>query len=664
MKKIATSLGLPLLTLCLVLWSGLTIGQTLINLQPDQSLLVPGSIILVPVNVTSTFESAELYFTYDKDVLTPATPFTTGIDPNFTITASGPDYNLTTSTIQVSSVDFSNHTLTGTSLVSLRFVFDGGSTSIHLRKSPDPSPICKFFDEFGIQVTPYTFTDATMSGSSGATVYSSTGVNLLWKNASSWKMWDGTPGFVPTGNVNAVITSDSVTIDANARAKYLTINPTGKLTLNSGKTLTATGNFTIESGGSFIDKNTSNTLAATVQRTMNGNWVQGHTSYISHLVSSPVANQLNSMFNGSLMNKWNEVTQYWDPLSFPYITMGIGTGYAVAPLNPGITATFNGVLNTGSVIVSGLTKTGATTWSGYNLVGNPYPCAIKWNSNITLSNVDPSAWVWNGAGAYIANIQGSGGVIGAEQGFFVHATATGSVTFTNAVRTHLASSFYKSTISDLLTLKVEGNNFWDQTQVLVNSLATEGYEAEYDALKLMGSADAPQIYTMLPSENLSINSLPSLSSSMIIKLGFIPGAAGNFTITASDLESFPASTDFFLEDLVANKNQNLKISPVYNFEATPGQNEHRFNLHFAPVGVSENRQSSINIYSAESIVYVNVPIDMKGNIVVYDMLGREISSTAIQSNSLNKINLGVPTGFYLVKVNGDSNTTTGKVFIR
>ena len=75
MKKIATFAGLPLLALFLVLWSGATNGQTSISLLPNQTSLTPGQIVLVPVKITSTFETVGLYLTYDKDVLTPATPF-------------------------------------------------------------------------------------------------------------------------------------------------------------------------------------------------------------------------------------------------------------------------------------------------------------------------------------------------------------------------------------------------------------------------------------------------------------------------------------------------------------------------------------------------------------------------------------------------------------
>ena len=88
MKKIATFLGLPVLALFLVLWSGIATGQTLVTLQPDQSSLVPGQIVQVPVYVKSTFESADLYLSYDKAVLTPALPFVTALYTGFNAAAT------------------------------------------------------------------------------------------------------------------------------------------------------------------------------------------------------------------------------------------------------------------------------------------------------------------------------------------------------------------------------------------------------------------------------------------------------------------------------------------------------------------------------------------------------------------------------------------------
>jgi hypothetical protein len=87
-------------------------------------------------------------------------------------------------------------------------------------------------------------------------------------------------------------------------------------------------------------------------------------------------------------------------------------------------------------------------------------------------------------------------------------------------------------------------------------------------------------------------------------------------------------------------------------------------LHFSPVGMSDNKHSGLKIYSVEKTVYVNVTSEMKGNIIVYNLLGSEITRKPVQSNTLNKINLDVPTGFYLIKVEGDNSSSAEKVFIR
>ena len=194
--------------------------------------------------------------------------------------------------------------------------------------------------------------------------------------------------------------------------------------------------------------------------------------------------------------------------------------------------------------------------------------------------------------------------------------------------------------------------------------ATSGFDFEYDTYKLFGLQDAPQLYSITPSEILSINSLADVASRPTVAMGLKVGVNGTYTLTASDLGTFAAGSDIYLEDVLANKVQDLNSNPVYTFSATSGDLEHRFNIHFASVGVSENKPSGIKIYSNENTVFVNIPSDMKGNIVVYNMLGIEITRTTIQAYSLNKINLDVPTGFYLVKVDGDSNTNAGKVFIK
>jgi hypothetical protein len=671
-----------LLVLFIGLSSLMTLGQnprvpsamSSISIAPDVSGLSVGDIVHVDIKITTATEpsqpivSAILKIKYDQGVLVPLGP--NGITAVYGSSTYSPFFNTTMLAIIWESPSLGDEELSDQTIATLNFIYIGGTTSTTMEFNTTAPNVTSFSNVAGDKTFPGSYTNKIISGAGPGTYNlhsKTTGGIFNWNNATSW-----VEGLTPSSASNVFITGAEMQISysniVKSKCINLTIYPAGKLTVKNDISLfSVAGNMVIQgdatSTGSFVDLGITTVAGTTtVARVLDGNWVPGNTTYKSHLISSPVRGQSNALFYGSLMNIWNEPAQNWDPLTLPYITMKAGKGYAVAPLAPGITATFSGKLNTGDTIAN-VTNAGTGTWSGYNLVGNPYPSAINWNSSVVLTNVGTAAWVWNG-GNYIANDQGTGLVIAAEQGFFVRATAAGTVKFTNAARTH-GGTFYKSSVSDLLTLKVSGNDYWDQTQIAVKPMATAGYDDMYDAMKFPGSPEAPQFYSMLPVEQLSINALPDLNGTPLVQLGFKAGSSNIFTITADGIETFASNTEFFLEDLVANKVQNLRVNPVYIFSAAPGQVEHRFNLHFAPVGIQESPLTSgIKIYSAEKSVYVNISTDMKGIIVVYNMLGREIARADIQSLSINKINLDVPSGFYLVKVDGDSNTSTGKVFIK
>ena len=675
--------------LLLILGSFVTQAQG-IKLGGTRTGLHPGDTVMIPLRVTgNSVHTVEIDFNYDQSVLAPqANIFSQVYFPPIGLSWQPSPYyssSIYNFVFNSGSTSVPLPNMTDRLIGYFCFIYTGGPsglTTIHLRQSPS-LPYCRFWNAIGTLIPVSTFSsDFSIGGTTGlsSTVLYSipTGGPLDWDSPDSWSTTpSGSAGttLTPAKCFDVVIQGDEIQIngliiEGPANCNNLTINPAGKLTMNSIHPFTVNGNMDIQGDatgtGSFVDYGTTTvTGTTTVARAMTGNWIHGNTLYQSHLISSPVAGQSNSIFTGSLMNAWNEGTQHWDSLTLPFITMNVGTGYDLAPVNGGITAIFSGVLNSGDKTISGLTKSGSGTYSGFNLIGNPFPSAINWNTSVIPTSVYNFAWVWNG-GAWLTidRTLGSGGIIAAEQGFFVQASGAGSVKIPSSVRTH-GATFYKSTASDLLTLKVEGNNYWDQTQIHLNSASTAGYDAEYDALKWMGSAEAPQIYSMLPDVQLSINSLPNLTGSPVIPFGFAAGSVNNFTITTSGIASFAPGTEFYLEDIVANKVQNLKLNPIYTFNAAPGQQEHRFNLHFSPVGIQEsNTVAGIKIYSAEKTIYVNIPTDMNGTIVVYNLLGNEITSSVIQSHSLNKINLNVPSGFYLVKVAGDTYTSTGKVFIK
>jgi hypothetical protein len=684
MKKLAKFLDRSLLTVLFLLGVVVSNGQS-VTLLPNQGPLTPGQIVLVPITMTATFSSAEFYINYDRDVLTPASPFTTALDSRFNLGIINANWNPAINPSAIAFVplenpDFLNITMDGEPIVTLRFIFNGGSSTLHLRKSPDANPLSKLFDEFGTPITGVTYTDATMNGPL-TTVYSAA-AGGSWASASTWKLdLAGTlAGFVPTGNVNAVITSNTVTVGATARAKDLSINPGGKLTVNSTFGLTTTGNFTILSSasgtGSFLNNGTL-TVAGTIsaQRWLTASWDGGFptATTIWHYVSPPVSGATINTFLGSLLNSWNEPLNKWDPLTIPVTTPLVPAfGYGVAKHTPDGIVTFSGgTLNNAASYSPSVSLTGTYgPGTGWNLIGNPYPCAIDWDL-LTKTNILGSVYTWNATTHnYASYASGIGtltdGILPSEQAFFVQALTTGAaITIPSSSRLHSATGLYKNTAEDLITMNVKGSGVGEDIAIIhFRPEATTEFDNDFDAFKLFGMEDAPQLYSMTTTDNLSINTLPDVSSHPVIAMGLSVGFNDTYTFTASDLESFPAGTEIVLEDLKTNYSQNIASNPVYSFTAAPGDPIHRFNVHFSPVGMSDNKHSGLKIYSVEKTVYVNVTSEMKGNIIVYNLLGSEITRKPVQSNTLNKINLDVPTGFYLIKVEGDNSSSAEKVFIR
>ena len=323
------------------------------------------------------------------------------------------------------------------------------------------------------------------------------------------------------------------------------------------------------------------------------------------------------------------------------------------------TASFVGTLNTGN-FGSGLTRTG----QGWNLVGNPYASPIDWDAvtgwtktdveNATYRHVNNVTWA-----EYVGGVGANGGTryIAPNQGFFVRVTTgftLGTLGMTNAVRTHSTAPFFKDEIADIVRLEVSGNGFTNETVIRFLDVATPEFDGEWDAHKLFGIVpEAPAIYSV---ENgmMAINSLPATNA---VPVGVKAGVPGEFTITATETSEF---TVVILEDLLTGAITDLKSnSYTFNYDMNL---DSRFIVHFAPLAVGENPADLINIYSSQKDVYVSVPANTEGEIVVYNIMGQEVARTII-TDVINKVTLD-NSAYYVVKVMSNESVVTKKVFVK
>jgi len=434
---------------------------------------------------------------------------------------------------------------------------------------------------------------------------------------------------------------------------------------------------------SLLDNGTFNVSGTTTVQ-------QYLTSEMWHLVSPPISDAEIGIYMNIYLKEYNEPTDTWtylvNPITMPMnVTQGY-SAWASNDLTGPTTVNFAGTLNANvDYPIGSLSYTPSSPASGWNLLGNPYPSPLQWNSLWTKADLSEWACVHNNGNDECYNaLTGTGwplagsmanGIIPSTQGFWVRATsASASLTIPQSERKYSSQSFYKGSgieMNETIRLRVDGND--DSDAVLLQFIpgATSGYDPMFDLEKRWGYTESPQIYAIINEDELfSVSVLPKLHHDLIIPIGFEVGVEGSFSLSATELSlsnSITASEmQVVLEDLMENTLTVLTLKDVYQFEATPSDKKHRFNLHFknSKTDVNDITNAGVNIYSNENIVYVQIPEISNGDIVIYDMMGREVARKHSTGETITRIEVNAGTGYYVVKAQTGDQFVTEKVFIK
>ena len=223
--------------------------------------------------------------------------------------------------------------------------------------------------------------------------------------------------------------------------------------------------------------------------------------------------------------------------------------------------------------------------------------------------------------------------------------------------------------TQLLTLSITGNGYSDQADIMFDSTATNGFDNQFDMLKLFGMAAAPQFYSYTDSNlKLSINALPMYTPNLRVQLGLRLGYDTSYTIAASGINSFPSNTYICLKDSLLNTLINLNTNPNYTFNGHTTESLTRFVLYFYNTTAINNiSDDSHNIYTDNNTIYVHSEkSDIIKEIEVYNLLGQVVYSKRIDDGSnFYKINMmNNEKNIYLVKIKSKTKTFTKKVILR
>ena len=503
----------------------------------------------------------------------------------------------------------------------------------------------------------------------------------------------------PTSAIDLTVSAGyELTVNADANVKSITVAPGAKLTLNNTSVLTSTNGITLQNTASgtasFVDSRTADNpsvLAGIVQQDItetNRNW------YVAVPVSGKSASDIT--LSAAKIIKRNEGFSSWDDVSG---SLTAGVGYiAVASTNSGTTSwSLNGNLNSGKVEVP-VTNSGASS-TGYNLLGNPYPSYLNWEQVLNLNATNASllqSTIWyrtatfnNGLSKfdYSFNTYNSTGrmsipasttgYIPPMQAFWVLAGSAGTVTFTNAMRSHGDGASNKLKAPSLnqqqiLRLQVSNAVNSDETLVYFNPNASNAYD-NFDSPKMSNNiASIPEIFTMVGTEKLVINGMNSVIPNQEIPLGFSTGQSNTFTIKATEISNFNDGTQIFLKDSQTNNEWNLTDGSAYNFSSDiSSSNTSRFSVIFKAASIttgiinSKGASNSILIYrNVNNLISINCVNGIVGeaSVSVYNAVGQKLAEQALQS-SITILSRSFTPGVYLVSVRANAKSCTQKVVI-
>lgn len=506
-----------------------------------------------------------------------------------------------------------------------------------------------------------------------------------WENGGNWT------GGVPTSSSNAAIPEVSSplnyfpVINQLVEVSTLVVDVDAVLEIDVQGALTVSGSF-INSGTLNIRSDAEGTGSLIETNGVNANTERFVTEESWHHISSPVTALYSDVFEGWYLMDWDEPSESWNFIEELGVPLNAGMqGYSVWTDSPAI-LNFSGDLNSGPLSIE-LSLTEGTSGSGndpsgYNLVGNPYASSLDWDiedgSGWTRTNMALSIYYWNGT-QYASYVMGgpnpgpNGGsnMIPPHQGFFVKCTqpSGGILAVNNEARVHSSQPFYKalSETGDFFRIKLQGTKLNDELLLGFNPNSSAGFDDNYDAYKLYGCEEAPQVYTIgADNSKLSINTLPGNQGIFEVPLGFRSGTPGMLELMVDEMNGND-TIPLFLEDMYEQLVIDFKLIGSYVFFSDTGTFEDRFRLLFSDEAIRIRQQSlqslTPRVFTVDQMIIVTSIDKMNGNLVICDMYGREVVKTLLPDSDRLEIAMNGNCGFFIVRLITVDGMYTRKVYI-
>jgi hypothetical protein len=370
-------------------------------------------------------------------------------------------------------------------------------------------------------------------------------------------------------------------------------------------------------------------------------------------------------------------------------------GYEITQGNPK-TIYYQGALEN-SDLTRTLTNTVGSNFQGMHILGNPYTAAID-ASQLVYTNMQATVYLYNtGSSAdwlanngntdpgynqgqyvavpkFLAGQFGIPGQIPSMQGFMVIAN-TGGGTFNIPYSSVISKntdiqrvSGMNKTNTSLLTMtsvQVKGGRFSDKMWLFTSNQCTRSFDNGWDALKMTGVADSPQIFASEADGDYQIDALSNINNTT---LGFQAGIESEYTFTFNHQNLSSAYPALYLIDKKENKTIDITTSgTTYTFTQTAYTTTlDRFkivtNPNVSTAAPELIADSGVKVFVSGNVVHILNTTDANGTLTLYDTSGKTVDSFSFSTGE-NQFPIHISKGFYVGKAVVNYKTTTTNLLV-
>ena len=480
-----------------------------------------------------------------------------------------------------------------------------------------------------------------------------------WSNPSNWQ-----GGALPGSN-DEVFIDAACQLDMDATVGALTVNEGQSLTLQSGTTLTVTGELAnavatglvITDGAQLV--NASANVGATVEKDIVAYGTSNPDGW--YTIASPMEGMeiegsgfVTPNFDLYRYDETNLANAEWQNYKADhpdFTTFEAGRGYLYANSNS-FSPAFVGTLNATDVTYPLTYTERPDALSGFNLIGNPFPHQIHKGTGGAIDNANLASGYYTLTNEGAWHVHTFEDAIQPGQGVLVKTVAAIGLTFRKTNAPASAENGAKAS-AGRLGVAVAGNGGEDRCFVYLGS----GIGLE----KMDGfSETVPSLWIRDDGRNFAIAHVGSEIETL--DLMFKNRLAGTYALT---VDVNRADFNYLhLIDHATGADVDLLRQPTYTFQATGNEFEARFVLVFRHnTGIGEDgasAESTTFCFVKDNMLYFSIETG-HAQVTLADALGRVVKSAEVNGNGISLADLQA--GLYVVRMVNDGATKIQKVII-